>query len=66
MGTLLDWREKENKDKHGKNFHDKRKYFSLIDISVDGMLGKDSLVVIANMSRLMAVKIEETILHIIG
>ena len=43
---------------NGKNI-----FFSL---SVDGMLGKEALVVLPNLSLLMAPKMEETILHVRG
>ena len=40
--------------------------FSLFDISVDGMLGKEDLVILFNLSRFMAAKTDESILHVQG
>ena len=36
-----------NKDKSGRNFHDKWKHFSLFLLSGDGVLGKEAQVVLA-------------------
>ena len=38
--------------------------FYLFVISVDGMLGKESLVVLVNLSQLMAAKMKESISHV--
>ena len=35
-------------------------------ISVDGMLGKKALVILANLSQIMAAKMDEPILHVRG
>ena len=56
--------EKIKKYNHVKNCHDWRKYFPLFVISVNGMLGREALVVLANLSRLMATKIDEPILYV--
>ena len=64
MVTLLDWWEKENKDKYGTHFHKQWKHFSSFFLSVDGMLGKKVLVVLTNLSHLMAAKMEEPILQV--
>ena len=64
MKTIMDWWVKVNNDKHGKNFHNKWKHFSLFVLYVDGMTGQEDLVVLANMSRLKAEKTEEHISHI--
>ena len=37
--------------------------FSTFSLSVDGMVGKETLTVITNVSQLMATKLEETISH---
>ena len=66
MGTLLAQREKEKKDKHGKHCHKERKYFSPFALSVDGMLGKEALVLLVNLSRLVAAKMEEPISYMRG
>ena len=38
--------------------------FSLFVLSVGGILGKEALVVLANLSQLMAAKMDEPILHV--
>ena len=38
--------------------------FSQFSLSVDGMLGKEALFVLANLSRLMAEKLEKSISHV--
>ena len=58
--------EKMKKDKQSKNCHNQRKHFSLFVIYVDGIIGKEALVVLSNLSRLMAVKTDETIPHVRG
>ena len=50
MVILLDLWGKLNKDKHGNHFHKQWKQFSPFVISVDGMIGKESIVVLANLS----------------
>ena len=40
--------------------------FSPFVLSVDGIIGKEALVVLANLSRLMAAKPEEPISHVCG
>ena len=64
MENILDCWEKMNKDKQGNHFHEKRKHFSLFVISVAGMIGKEDLVVLVNLSRLVAAKMDEPILHV--
>ena len=66
MVTLLDWWKKTKKDKNGKHFHEQRKHFSPFVLSVNGMLGREALVVLADLSRIMAAKIDEPILHVQG
>ena len=56
MTTLLARWETINKDNNGKHFHDQRKHFSLFVISVDGILGREVLVVLSQSSRVMAEK----------
>ena len=60
MTLPLDRWENINKYKHGKHCHDQRKYFSPFVLSVDGMLERESLVVIYQFSQVMAEKREET------
>ena len=64
METLLYRWDKIKKDEHGKHFQDKRKHVSPFVISVDGMIGRKALVVLANLSRLMTVKMDEPISHV--
>ena len=54
MDKFLSRWEKQTDNKHGKNFHEKRKHFSLFVLSVDGMLGKEDLAVLVNFSQLVA------------
>ena len=61
MVNLLSSWEKENKDKRGKQRNKQKKYFSPFLLSVYGIIGKEALVVINNLSRIMAEKIEEPI-----
>ena len=56
MTALLARWETTNKYKNGKQCHDQRKHFSPFVISVDGMLGRESLVVLAQLSQTMAEK----------
>ena len=65
MDKLLDFWEKENKCKHGKHCHEQRKKYLFV-ISVYGMLGKEALVLLRNLSRLMATRLREPLSHIHG
>ena len=47
MATLLAWCETIKKDKHYKHCHYQWKHFPLFLISVDGMLGREYLVVLS-------------------
>ena len=53
-----------NKDKNGNNCHDKRKHFSLFVLSIHGKIGREALVVLEILSRLMVAKMDEPILHV--
>ena len=66
MDKLLDFWEKTNKEKHGQACYDKWKYFSLLVLSVDGMMGKEALVVLITLSRLMAAKMDKPVLPVTG
>ena len=66
MAALLDQLETINKDKHRKHCHGQRKQFSLFVLSVDGMLGREDLVVLTQPSRIMAAKMDKTISHLQG
>ena len=56
MDKLLACWEKQKKDNHGKHCHKKQKHLSPFVPSVNGMIGKEALVVLANLIRLMAKK----------
>ena len=59
MKSLPSRWENTKKDKHGKHCHNKQKLFLPFVLSVDGILGKEALVVISKLSRVMAEKREE-------
>ena len=63
MVTLLDWLEKIKRYKHGNNCHKKWKHISRFVLSVDGMLGREALVILTNLSQLMAAKMDDPISH---
>ena len=63
MDKLLYWWEKMRKDKHGNHCHEQRKQFSLFILSVYGMLGREALIVVVNLSQLMAARMDRPILH---
>ena len=56
MEALLDRWEMIKKDKHGKNYHDQQKNVSPFVLSADGMIGRDALFVLFQLSRVMAEK----------
>ena len=56
MTSLLSRWEKIKKDKHNKHCHTQRKHFSTFVFSVDGILGREALVVLSQLSRFMADK----------
>ena len=58
MTALLAMWEKINKDKHGKHYHYQRTLFSPFVISVDEMLGREALVLLSQLSQVMAEKRE--------
>ena len=58
MTALLDWRETRKKNKHGKDCHNQKKCFSPFVLSVNGMLGKESLVLLLQLSQIMAEKMD--------
>ena len=66
MENLLDfWKEIKNY-KNGKHYHDRRKHFYSTIISIDVMLGKEDLVVLPDLSRLMAANMDNPISHVRG
>ena len=66
LRTLLDRQKKVKKDKHGKHFHKHCEHFFLFVLNVDGMLEKDSPIIPANLSQLMAAKMKEPNSHVWG
>ena len=66
MDKLLDGWEKIKKDKHGQDFYDQRKHFYLFVLLVDRMMVKEAQVILAALRRLIAAKIDESILHVTG
>ena len=66
MDELLAGWEKLKKDKHGQDCYNQRRHFSLFVLSVDGMMGKEALVVLATLSQVMTAKTDEPILHVTG
>ena len=50
----------------GKHCHEERQTFFPFVISVYGMLGREALVILANLSRRMAAKMDEPIFHMQG
>ena len=54
------------KDKHSKHCQDKQKHISSLVLHVGVMLGRDTLVVLANLSQLMEGKMDEPILQVHG
>ena len=66
MYKLLSCYEKQKKDNSGKHSYEKRKNFSPFFLSADGMLVKDALVILSNLSQLMSEKLEEPISHVRG
>ena len=64
--SLLARWEKIKKDKHGKHCNDQQKLFSPFVLSVDRMLGRESLVRLSQLSRVMAEKREEPLSQVRG
>ena len=66
MDKLLEYWEKTNKNKHGQACYNQRRHFSPFVLSVDSMMGKEELLVLATLSQIMAAKMEEPISQITG
>ena len=58
MTSILTRWENIKKHKHGKHYHDQGNHFSLFALSVDGMLGREALVVLSKLSQVMVYKRE--------
>ena len=58
MAALRAWRETRKKNKDGKDCHNQQKVFSPFVLSVNGMLGKESLVLLLQLSQIMAEKMD--------
>ena len=61
MDKFLDFWQDQKKDKHGNHCQKRRKHFYLFVISVDEMIGKDDLILLENLSQLIAAKMDEPI-----
>ena len=64
IDKLLAVWEKNSKEKHGQVCYYQQRHFPTFVLSVDGMMDKEALVVLANLSQLMAAKTDEPILPI--
>ena len=58
--------KKRKEPKHSKHCQEQRNHFSPSVLSGNSILIKEALVVLADLSRLMAAKMEELILHVHG
>ena len=66
MTALLARWETTKKEKHGKQCHDQRKKFSPFVLLADRMLGRESLVMLSQLSQVMAEKRKEPLLQVQG
>ena len=66
MTALLVRCENIKKDKHGKHCHNQRKVFLPFVISVDRMLGRESPIVLYQLSRFIVDKRKEPLLQVRG
>ena len=66
MTPLLARWENIKKDNHSKHCHDQQKHYSLFVISVEIMLEKEALVLISQLSQVMAEKREEPFSQVWG
>ena len=65
MAALLDWWETTKKDKNDKHCNNQRKQFSPFVISMEGMLRREVLDVLAKLSRLIAAKRDKPLLQVL-
>ena len=66
MDNCLPGWEKLNKDNNGKACYDQRRNWSQFLLSVGAMTGKEALVPLSTLSRVMAKKMDEIISHVTG
>ena len=66
MAELPDWWEMIKEDKHGTNCHGQWKNISLFVLSVYGMLGKEALFILSQLSRVMVAKRAEPFSQVRG
>ena len=64
MLAILNWRENVKTDKYGKHCNDQRKHFSPFVLSVYGILGRQALVVLEQLSLTMAERRNEPLSHL--
>ena len=66
MAALMTWWENIKKYKHGNHCNDQRKRFSPFVVSVYGILGGEEMVVLLQLSQVMAEKRDELLSHVWG
>ena len=66
MNNLLACWDNQSKDNNGNHCHKQLKHFSLFVLSIDGMIGKEALVLLTSLSQLMAEKMDKSISHASG
>ena len=66
MAELLAWWETIKKDKYGKHCHDQGDFFYPFVLSVNDMLGRESPVILVQLSRTMAEKMDKPIFNVQG
>ena len=66
MDKLLAGWYKTNKYKHDQACYNQMRHFSPFFLSVDGMMVKEALVVLATLIRIMAAKMDEPVSHVTG
>ena len=66
MAVILDWWGTIKKYKHGKHCNNQQRHFSPFVLSVDRMLVREALVILAQLSRTMAEKREEPLSQVRG
>ena len=59
MAALLSCWETIKKDNHGKHWHDQRKQISTFVLSVEWILGRESLALLLQLSQVMSAKMDE-------